>query len=340
MTVTGEAGRQRTSMIWLQAGSCGGCTMSALEVGTRGLVADFAASGIDLLFHPSLSLASGAEVVALFDSVAAGDTPLDILCVEGSILAGPNGSGRFNRFAGTDKPVMTLVRDLASVAGVTVGIGSCAAFGGIPAAAPDPTEARGLAFDGSRRGGALGLDYRSRRGLPVVNVAGCAPHPGWVVETLTALAAGLLNAEDLDGFGRPRFFADHLAHHGCSRNEFYEFKASAERSSDRGCMMEHLGCKATQAVGDCNQRRWNGSGSCTDGGSTCIACTAPGFEAMAGFQTTAKLAGIPVGLPVDMPKAWFVALAALSKSATPKRVRDNSRADRIVVPPGRPQGGR
>ncbi|MDR3496180.1 MAG: HupU protein [Ancalomicrobiaceae bacterium] len=340
MTVTGEARRQRTSMIWLQAGSCGGCTMSALETGTHGLIADLAASGIDVLWHPSLSLASGAEVLDLFDRLICGDIGLDILCVEGSILCGPNGSGRFNRLAGTMKPMMTLVRELASIAAVTVGIGSCAAYGGIPAAAPDPAEARGLGFDGTRRGGALGPDYRSRRSLPVVNVAGCAPHPGWIVETLTAIAAGLLGAEDLDAFGRPRFFADHLAHHGCSRNEFYEFKASAERPSDRGCLMEHLGCKATQAVGDCNQRRWNGSGSCTDGGSTCIACTAPGFEAVNGLQSTPKVAGIPVGLPVDMPKAWFVALAALSKSATPKRVRDNSRADRVIVPPSRPQGGR
>jgi ferredoxin hydrogenase small subunit len=34
-----------------------------------------------------------------------------------------------------------------------------------------------------------------------------------------------------------------------------------------------------------------------------------------------------------MPKAWFVALAALSKSATPKRVRENAVADHQVVVP-------
>ncbi len=48
---------------------------------------------------------------------------------------------------------------------------------------------------------------------------------------------------------------------------------------------------------------------------------------------TAKIAGIPTGLPVDMPKAWFVALAALSKSATPKRVRENSRSDHPLIAP-------
>ena len=34
-----------------------------------------------------------------------------------------------------------------------------------------------------------------------------------------------------------------------------------------------------------------------------------------------------------MPKAWFVALASLAKSATPKRVKENAVADHHVVPP-------
>jgi len=93
-------------------------------------------------------------------------------------------------------------------------------------------------------------------------------------------------------------------------------------------------------VGDCNQRAWNGGGSCTEGGFACIACTAPGFENTRGYLATPKVAGIPVSLPLDMPKAWFVALAALSKSATPSRVRENARAERPVVPPRRGQPGR
>jgi ferredoxin hydrogenase small subunit len=48
---------------------------------------------------------------------------------------------------------------------------------------------------------------------------------------------------------------------------------------------------------------------------------------------TPKIAGIPIGLPTDMPKAWFVALASLSKSATPKRVRENAVADHLVRVP-------
>ena len=104
--------------------------------------------------------------------------------------------------------------------------------------------------------------------------------------------------------------------------------------------MEHLGCRATQAVGDCNKRTWNGGGGCTSAGSTCIACTSPAFERLrSAFAETPKVAGIPVGLPVDMPRAWFVALATLSKSATPERVRTNATADHVAIPPRRGKRG-
>ncbi len=318
-------------MLWLQAGSCGGCTMAFLDR----LSPDLKAAGLSLLWHPSLSEQTGEEVVAVLDGVIQGRTALDILCIEGAILRGPDGTGLFNRFSGTGKTMLEWVRLLSPLASYTVAVGACAAYGGVAAGDPDPTDAAGLQFEKAALGGALGKNYRSRAGLPVVNVAGCAPHPGWIMETLMALASGQMAPEDLDQLGRPKFFADHLAHHGCARNEFYEFKASAEHLSHGGCLMEHLGCKATQAVGDCNERGWNGDGSCTKGGFPCVACTSPGFEDSINYLATPKIAGIPVGLPLDMPKAWFVALAALSKSATPKRVRANAAADHVVFPPKR-----
>jgi uptake hydrogenase small subunit len=324
------------NVLWLQAASCGGCTMSALAADDVGLRRALERFGIRLLWHPSLSEESGAEALAIIDDCVTGRVRLDCLCVEGSVLLGPNGTGRFQVLSGTGRPVKDWIALLAPRAHHVVAVGSCAAYGGVPAAGHNPTDAQGLQYSGWDAGGALGKDFRSAADLPVVNVAGCAPHPGWVVETLAALALGDFGAEQLDALGRPRAYADHLAHHGCSRNEFYEFKASAARPSDRGCLMENLGCRATQAPGDCNIRRWNGYGSCTDGGYACINCTSPAFETPSGpFQETAKVAGIPVGLPVDMPKAWFVALAALSKSATPQRVRTNAHADHVIVPPAR-----
>jgi hypothetical protein len=102
-------------------------------------------------------------------------------------------------------------------------------------------------------------------------------------------------------------------------------RRARRRSSDISCMMENMGRKGTQAHADCNPRLWNGSGSCTRGGYACINCTAPGFEEPGhSFAVTPRIAGIPIGLPTDMPKACFVALASLSKAATPHRVRQNA----------------
>lgn len=322
------------NVLWLQSGGCGGCSMSLLCADTTDFHGQLRDAGIELLWHPSLSLSTGSSVVTLLNDVLEGRIRLDALCVEGALLRGPNGTGRFHVLAGTGLSMIHWVQRLAEVAGVVVAVGSCAAWGGITAGGANPTDACGLQYEDDRHGGLLGPGFRSKQGLPVVNVAGCPTHPGWVMDTLMALAAGELQAESLDALGRPRLYADQLVHHGCTRNEFYEFKASAEKPSDLGCMMEHMGCKGTQVHADCNTRLWNGEGSCTRGGYACIACTEPGFQEPGHpFHETPKIAGIPIGLPTDMPKAWFVALASLSKSATPKRVKLNATADHRVVTP-------
>jgi ferredoxin hydrogenase small subunit len=321
-------------LLWLQSGGCGGCTLSLLGAEVRDLFGVLRGAGIKLLWHPSLSQASGDEALEIIRACAAGHSPLDILCLEGALMRGPQGSGRCHMLSGTGIPMVEWIGQLAIRARHVVAVGSCAAYGGVTSAGINPGEACGLQFDAERPGGLLGPDWRAAGGLPVINIAGCPTHPGWVLDTLVALALGSLTAKDLDAYGRPRFYADQLVHHGCPRNEYYEFKASAEKASDQGCLMENMGCKGTQAHADCNTRLWNGSGSCLRGGYACINCTEPGFEEPGhAFAETPKLAGIPIGLPSDMPKAWFVALAALSKSATPRRVRENATADHTVVTP-------
>ncbi|EPX75417.1 HupU protein [Salipiger mucosus] len=323
------------NILWLQSAGCGGCTMSLLCAEDPNLFDTLADAGISFLWHPSFSLETGAEARRLLEAVERGEVPLDVLCVEGSVVTGPKGTGRFHMLAGTGRAMLDWVRALAPLAGQVVAVGSCAAFGGMTAAGGNPAGAIGLQYDGEHAGGALAPDFRARGGLPVVNVAGCPTHPAWVTETLLMLAEDGLGAADLDRYARPRFYADHLVHHGCTKNEFYEYKASARSLSEMGCMMEHLGCVGTQAVGDCNIRPWNGEGSCTRGNYPCIACTAPEFEEPGHTYTeTPTIAGIPVGLPSDMPKAWFMALASLSKAATPKRIDVNAHSDRIRVAPG------
>lgn len=325
------------TMVWLQSGGCGGCTMSLLCAKGPDLVSGLRTANVDMLWHPSLSQATGTEALEILERIRDGVLPLDILCLEGSVVRGPNGTGKFHMLAGTGRPMKDWVVDLAERAEYVVAVGTCAAYGGITAAGDNPADACGLAFSGAEPGGLLGSNFRSRAGLPVINIAGCPTHPNWVIETLMQVSLGAFAEADMDRLGRPRSYADHLVHHGCPRNEFYEFKASAEHPSDLGCMMENMGCKGTQAHADCNTRLWNGSGSCLRGGYACINCTAPGFEEPGHpFTVTPKFAGIPIGLPVDMPKAWFVALASLAKAATPERLRKNAVADHIAAPPSTP----
>jgi ferredoxin hydrogenase small subunit len=319
------------NVLWLQSAGCGGCTIALLGAESPGLATALEGAGINLLWHPALSEASGREALEILDACLDGSTPLDVLCLEGALLRGPNNTGRFHMLSGTGEPMIDWVRRLAEVARYTVAVGTCAAYGGVSAAGGNETDACGLQYEGDVPGGLLGDGYRSEADLPVINVAGCPTHPGWVLETLLSLRQGEFFDGDLDALGRPRFYTEHLVHHGCPRNEYYEFKASAQEPSQLGCLMENLGCLGTQALADCNLRLWHGEGSCLRGGFACINCTAPGFEEP--FTETPKVAGIPTGLPTDMPKAWFVALASLSKSATPNRVRRNAVSDHTVVPP-------
>jgi NiFe hydrogenase small subunit HydA len=325
---------RRHKLLWLQSGGCGGCSLSLLGAEAPDVLTVFESVGIDLLWHPALSEFGGGDFIELLNALINDEIELDMLCIEGAVMRGPHGSGRFHMLAGTGRPMLEWIRQLGEKARHVVAVGSCAAYGGITAGGGNPGEACGLQYDGGDKGGLFGNSFVTRNGLPIINIAGCPTHPNWVTETLMQLALGDLPGDGLDEFGRPRTYADHLVHHGCPRNEYYEFKASAQKPSDLGCMMENLGCLGTQARADCNTRLWNGEGSCLRGGYACINCTAPGFEEPGHtFVVTSKIAGIPVGLPTDMPKAWFVALASLSKAATPRRLKENAVEDHIVVSP-------
>ncbi|MBF0471319.1 MAG: HupU protein [Gammaproteobacteria bacterium] len=325
-----------TTLLWLQSGGCGGCTLSLLGAESPHLWQRLAAAGIELLWHPSLSDGGAQTLPQLLQQLIAGERPLDLLCIEGAVVNGPRGSGRFHLLGGSKRPMRDWIADLAPIAGSVVAIGSCSAFGGIPAAGGNPAEVSGLGWQGEAAGGLLHEGFLSRSGLPVINIAGCPTHPDWISVTLQQLAEGTLTRGDLDSLNRPCSYSDHLVHHGCPRNEYYEYKASALDHAELGCLMENLGCLGTQASADCNLRLWNGTGSCLRGGYACINCTSPGFEAPGHpFLQTAKISGIPVGLPIDMPKAWFVALASLAKAATPRRLSKNARSDHIMIKPER-----
>jgi hypothetical protein len=320
-------------VLWLQSGGCGGCTQSLLGAEPRPCSRSCA--------MPASSSSgtrrcrkSGDEALALLKAAPTGRLPFDILCVEGALLRGPNGSGR-STDAGGQRPAADRLGRAGSPA-PAVGVRHRLVHRLRRDHRPPPaiTDACGLQFDGDEPGGLLGEDFRRRR------PAGGQHRRLSDAPRLDRRYAALAGAGRADGGAtstnaqRPRFYAEQLVHHGCSRNEYYEFKASAQKLSDLGCLMENLGCKGTQAHADCNVRTVERR-RLLPARRLCLhrLHRARLRGARPPVQETPKIAGIPIGLPIDMPKAWFVALAALSKSATPKRVRDNSRSDHPLIAP-------
>ena len=104
------------NVLWLQAGGCGGCSMSMLCADTVNFPELLRGNDIQMLWHPALSLAGEQDMLDLLQDCLAGRVRLDALCIEGAILRGPHGSGRFHELSGTGVPMMEWVRQLSAVA--------------------------------------------------------------------------------------------------------------------------------------------------------------------------------------------------------------------------------
>ena len=91
-------------LLWLQSGGCGGCTQSLLCHEPHPLFDELRDAGIEFVWHPALSAESGEEALAVLDACANGTRDFDVLCVEGAMLRGPNGTGRFHLMAGSSGP--------------------------------------------------------------------------------------------------------------------------------------------------------------------------------------------------------------------------------------------
>jgi hydrogenase small subunit len=276
------------------------------------------AHGIELLWHPSLSHASMRHHDALFERILSGAQSLDILCVEGSIVTAPRGSGLYDSYQGRAR--MAMAQALAERAGVVVAMGTCAAFGGIHAASPNPGDCIGLQYDRGAPGGLLAPEWRSRGGYPVINVSGCPAHPHAMTQTLAWLALGL--PLPLDPLNRPQAFFSTMVHQGCTRNEYHEYDIEETEPGGRGCMFFNLGCQAPMTQAICNSDLWNGTSSKTRAGVPCFGCTAPNFPRDVDLFRTEKIGDIPLRLPLGVERARYMAYKNLARAAAPMRIKD------------------
>ncbi len=321
------------TLLWLQGGACSGNTMSFLnaeEPSACDLVTDF---GIDILWHPSLGMELGEAAQKLFYECARGERPLDIFVFEGTVIQGPNGSGRYDMFA--DRPMKDWVLELANQASVVVAIGDCACWGGIPAVAPNPSDSIGLQYLRKAKGGFLGGDWVSKAGLPVVNIPGCPAHPDWVTQILVAIASGRTGDIALDELQRPQTFFKSFTQTGCTRVQFFEYKQSTMefgQGTRTGCLFYEFGCRGPMTHSPCNRILWNRQSSKTRAGMPCTGCTEPEFPffdlAPGTVFKTQKVSGtIPRDVPTGTDPISYMALAAAARVAAPKW----SKEDMFVV---------
>lgn len=305
-----------TTLVWMQTGACSGDTMSLLCADRPSLENLLKQQDIRLLWHPSLT--SETRFGPVLEALLARREPLDILCIEGSLMTGPDGSGLYDTWKGTAK--IDIVRQLAGLARHVVAMGTCAAFGGVHAAPPNPTDCTGLQFMKAAPGGLLGEAWRGGAGLPVINVAGCPAHPNTITKVLAMLASG--ETLELDELNRPVTFFSSLVHQGCTRNEYHEYDAEDDAFGGRGCMFFSLGCRGPLTRAPCNTELWNGRSSKTRAGVPCFGCTAPGFPADQDLFETPRIGAVPKSLPLGVSRARYMAYKNLAKAAAPKRVVD------------------
>lgn len=302
------------NIVWMQTGACSGESMALLGADRPSIENLIDQYGLNFLWHPSLTAdRSFGEVL---DGVTSGREPLDILCIEGSLLTGPNGSGQYDTWKGRAK--IDIVRQLAPLATHVVAMGTCAAYGGVHAAGPNPTDCTGLQFMKDQPGGLLGSDWRSRNGQPVINVAGCPAHPNTMTKVLAMLAEG--ETLSLDALNRPAAFFSTLVHQGCTRNEYHEYDIEDNVLGGRGCLFFNLGCRGPQTVAPCNTELWNGHNSKTRAGVPCFGCTSADFPPARDLFVTPKIGTVPKFLPLGVARAKYMAYKNLARAAAPERV--------------------
>jgi len=252
-------------VLWVQGQGCSGCSVSLLN-NVDPSIADILLKVISLQYHPTVMAAEGETALENLYRVAEKYKGKFSLVVEGAIPMAANGKYcNFGELNHKEITMVDIVKDLGAKAGSVLAVGTCAAYGGIPAASGSQTGATGV------------MNFFQTYGIktPVVNIPGCPSHPDWIVGSIVHLLTKGL--PELDNDGRPTIFFGENIHDNCPHVKEYDAGVMSEKLSDaKGCRMD-LGCKGPDTYADCYKRKWNsGMNWCVDN-AVCIGCVEPGF---------------------------------------------------------------
>ncbi len=264
-------------VIWIQGASCTGCSISFINT-INPEIKDVLLNTVSLRYHPNLSAASGHLAIdeGIYKTIK--EFPKQyFLIVEGAVPTGANGKFCIaGEHEGHELTFLQLIKDVGSQAKAILNFGTCSAYGGLPATPPNPTDCKPVG--------------EVVKGVPIINVPGCPPHPDWMVGTIAHVL--LYNDyPELDRHGRPKMFFDMIIHDNCQRRQYFDNAIFAKNFGDPGCLLE-LGCKGPMAHCDSVYRSWNsGVNWCIKAGAPCLGCTEPEFP---GWPIYERLPEMPI----------------------------------------------
>jgi len=253
----------RLPLVWLHMAECTGCSESLIRSDAPtidSLIFDY----ISLEYHETLMAAAGWQAEANLEHALEKYKGNYILLVEGGVPTANN--GQYLTLGAHGRTGLDLTRAAAKDAAAIFSIGTCSSFGGIQAAAPNPT-------------GAKGVDKVVSQ--PVINVPGCPPSANNIVGTLMHfLLFGTLPA--LDRYSRPKWAYGHRIHDLCERRGHFDAGEFVESFGDDGakdgwCLYKQ-GCKGPYTFNNCSTERFNqGTSWPIQAGHGCMGCSEPDF---------------------------------------------------------------
>ena len=293
-------------VIWIQTGTCTGCSVSVLNTLSpriQNVLVDEVVPGnhISLRYHATVMAAAGDIAIEAIKDTAKNKGGY-VLVVEGAVSTKDNGIYcEFGENNGQGITGLKWTTDLAKDAMAVIALGTCAAYGGIPAASPNPT--------GCKPFTQVLTDYAIN--TPVINVPGCPPHPDWFVGTVASILIGGLNSVKVDAYGRPLAFYGGLIHDNCQRRGYFDAGTFAQKLSDSYCLYK-LGCKGPVTHADCPIRLWNsGTNWCVGANGPCIGCCEPGFpDTVSPFKKQEAIYGVT-------PPEWVAPMETEGKGFNP-----------------------
>ncbi len=250
-------------LVWLEFQDCAGNTESFLRA-SRPTVAEIILDTLSVNYHETLMAAAGHQAEDALNQTVTGHPGQYIAVVEGSIPTGKNGA--YCTIGG--KSALQIAREVCGAAAATVAVGTCAAFGGIPAARPNPT-------------GAVAVGDAVPEVKNLINLSACPMN----AENITALLVYYLTMKEwppLDQYRRPLFAYGKLIHDNCERRAHFDAGEYVEMWGDpahrQGYCLYKMGCKGPMTSQNCPVVRWNEASNWPIGcGHPCVGCAEPNF---------------------------------------------------------------